>query len=93
MMRNFVIAGLVLLCSSVWCVEQTKDFNIRPGFDDTVELEIEGVTCSFSYSCNGGTTKFDSEMNSVGNLSLGSSEMWQMYLNVAGQETQCFIGR
>jgi len=37
--------------------EASQDFNIKPGFDDTVSVTAGKVTCSFSYSCNGGTNE------------------------------------
>jgi len=37
--------------------EEVKEFNVRPGVDDTVSVTLKGVTCSFSYSCNGGSSE------------------------------------
>lgn len=68
--------AFVLLC--VDGKEEVKDFNVRPGSPDQVEIEVENVKCKFAFACNGGTNE-----NWQISLNVDSSS----------KEATCFIGR
>eukprot|EP01112_Ceratiomyxa_fruticulosa_P009856 TRINITY_DN258_c0_g2_i10.p1 TRINITY_DN258_c0_g2~~TRINITY_DN258_c0_g2_i10.p1 ORF type:complete len:151 (-),score=30.70 TRINITY_DN258_c0_g2_i10:11-463(-) len=51
---------LVLSCLLVLVFGESspqKEFNIRPGFPEVVELEYKGLKCSFTYKCTGGSSE------------------------------------
>ncbi len=52
-----VVLLVCVLRLDVCCAQEASDqFNIRPGFDETVSISLDEpkVTAKFSYSCNGG---------------------------------------
>lgn len=60
-MGLLLILSLLLFSNSVLAEteksEETFEFNIRPGFDEGASVTLNGVTCTFAFSCNGGSSE------------------------------------
>eukprot|EP00026_Physarum_polycephalum_P021443 Phypoly_transcript_24693.p1 GENE.Phypoly_transcript_24693~~Phypoly_transcript_24693.p1 ORF type:complete len:157 (+),score=19.40 Phypoly_transcript_24693:41-472(+) len=57
-MRIVLFSTLVVLCLALLSIasgEESKEFHVRPGFDEEVTVSLGDRTCVFSYKCTGGT--------------------------------------
>ncbi len=69
-----VLAALLSVCAGQ---EAEKEFSIRPSRDDSVSVELMGVTCTFAWrDCTG-----------------GSSEVWKIAIKAKNNGPECVVGR